>query len=100
MNSTARLARGIALVGTTLFVTVWQPATAQQAWVDINAQQKAQGYRVTNLLSNGRISAAQASKFRADLDAIAAREVKFRSDPGGGRSERVAVSKDLDALTA
>jgi len=100
MNSTARFARGIALVGTALVVTVGQPATAQQTWADINAQQKAQGYRVTNLLSKGRITAAQAAKFRTDLDAIAAKEVKFRSDPGGGTGERAAVSRDLNALIA
>ena len=100
MNSTAGLARSIALVGTALFVAVGQPAMAEQTWAEINAQQKAQGYRVTNLLSNGRITTAQAAKFRADLDAIAAQEVKFRSDPGGARTERAAVSRDLNALIA
>jgi hypothetical protein len=100
MNSTARLARSIALVGTALVVTVGQPATAEETWADITAQQKAQGFRVTNLLSKGKITAAQAAKFRADLDAIAAKEVKFKSDPGGGRGERAAVSRDLHALIA
>ncbi len=99
MNFSAKLAQSIAIAGAAVVVIMGQPASAQLTWADIEAQQQRLGHRITDLLSKTRISAAQAAKLRADLDNIAAREVKFRSDPGGGRAERASLARELDALS-